>query len=133
VTITLRYDERPFTANAARAASHWSVTSRKTAAWREAFRFLAQDAGAVGIGPTIVTVTPYLRNRRGRQDVGGCFPAAKAAIDGICDAGAWPDDDAAHVVELRFRPPVYGEGDALVVELLPVAVPDLGGPTLRVR
>jgi hypothetical protein len=132
-SITLRYDERPFTANAARSASHWSVTAKLTAKWREAFRLLALEAGVADLGPTVVTVTPYLRDRRGRQDTGACFPAAKAAVDGICDAGAWPDDTAAYVVEVRFRPPIYGEGDGLVIELAPITAPALGGPHIHCR
>ena len=131
--VTIRYDSRPWTANAARAAKHWASTARLTSEWRNAFAVLACECGVGELGPTIVTVTPYLRDRRGKQDVGACFPAAKAAIDGICDAGAWPDDDATNVVELRFNPPVYGHGDALEIRLEPADTFPVGGPHIHTR
>lgn len=52
------------------------------------------------------------------------MPAAKAAIDGIVDAGVLPDDTPAHVLSLTFRPPVYGHPDALAVVLLEVDRPE---------
>lgn len=131
--ITLRYDERPWTANAARSASHWSVVARKTAKWRSAWRAIGVAHHVLDLGPTIVTATPYLRDGRGAQDVAACFPAVKAALDGLTDAGAWDDDDPSNVVELRFRPPVRGQGDGLELTLEPVDALDLGGPRLRLR
>lgn len=130
--ITLRYDERPWTANAARSAAHWSTVARKTAKWRAAWRAIGIANGVQDVGPCIITVTPYLRDGRGKQDVAGCFPAAKAAIDGLCDVGAWPDDDPAYVTELRFRPPVRGQGDGLELRIEPVDV-RFGGPQLQIR
>lgn len=130
--ITLRVDLRPWTANAARSASHWSVVARKTAQWREAWCAEARARSVPALGPTVITATPFLRDGRGRQDVAGCFPAVKAAIDGLVDAGVWPDDTPEHVVELRFRPPVRGQGDALELELAPARV-ELGGPRLMTR
>jgi hypothetical protein len=57
--------------------------------------------------PVTVTATPHLRGRR-RQDVGACYLIVKACIDGLTDAGCWPDDDDEHVVALTFHPAVYG-------------------------
>ncbi len=51
-----------------------------------------------------VTVQPFLKYKRS-QDLGACFHAAKAAIDGIADA-ILVDDSPAHVVSLKFMPPV---------------------------
>jgi hypothetical protein len=131
--ITLRYDERPWTANAARSASHWTVVARKTAKWRSAWRAIGIANHVIDIGPCIITATPYLRDGRGRQDVAACFPAVKAAIDGLCDAGAWEDDDPRNVVELRFEPPVRGQGDGLELRIEPVTTPALGGPRIQTR
>ena len=133
MSITLRYDERPWTANSARSASHWTVVARKTAQWRGAWRAIGFANRVQDVGPVIITATPYLRDGRGKQDVGACFPAVKAAIDGLTDAGAWEDDDPANVIELRFNPPVRGQGDGLELVLEPVTAPSLGGPQLRVR
>lgn len=115
--VTLRLDERPWTANSARAAKHWSVNSTRTKAWREAFARLAADVGP--IGPAVLVVTPYLRDRRHRQDVAACAPAAKAAIDGLVDAGVWPDDTAEWVTAVTYMPPVYGQGDGLELRIYP--------------
>ncbi len=51
--------------------------------------------------------------QRSQQDVGACFPAAKAAIDGLVGAGVIPDDTPDHVITLTFRAPVVGQGDGL--------------------
>lgn len=68
--------------------------------------------------PCRIVVTPYLA-RGPRQDIGACFPAAKAAIDGLVDAGCWPDDTPDWVTRLEFRPPVMGQGDGLELRLEP--------------
>ena len=51
--------------------------------------------------------------RGGLEDVGGCLPAAKAAIDGLVDARVLADDTPDHVVSLTFKTPIIGKGDAL--------------------
>jgi hypothetical protein len=62
--------------------------------------------------------TPMMKNRAGLQDTGGCFPAVKAAIDGLVDAGLLPNDGPAVVKRLTFNAPVIGFRDALVIEVL---------------
>lgn len=127
-TYTVRYNQRPWTSNNARAAKHWSVNARRTAEWRQAFAVLAKAEGIPPLGPCRVIVTPYLATRRHRPDTGAHFPAYKAAQDGLVDAGVWPDDTEEHVVEVVFRPAVYGEGDGLELTLEPV-----GGPNFLTR
>lgn len=125
----MRYDARPWTANSARSARHWSVNAKRTAEWRQAWRLLATGVGP--LGPCRVVVTPYLA-RGPQQDLGACFPAAKAAIDGLVDAGVWPDDTPEWVTRLEFRPPVMGQGDGLEIRLEP-AIASLGGPQIHRR
>jgi crossover junction endodeoxyribonuclease RusA len=110
----LRFDERPFTANQER---RWHHHRRAEAVrrWREAFALLARQAAVPSLTAVEVTVTPHLTSRRGLQDVGGCFPAAKAAIDGLVDAGVLADDGPDHLHALTFLAPVIGQGDALVL------------------
>lgn len=115
----LRLDERPWTSNWARSTRHWSEVAKRTAAWRHAFEVLARTQIGHPLGPCEVVVTPYLADRRGRQDVGGCFPSAKAALDGCVDGGLWPDDTPDWVVALIFRAPIFGQGDGLELELRP--------------
>lgn len=81
--------------------------------WRTAYR-----DGTTGLIPGMdvitVTATPHVADRR-TQDLGACFPAVKAAVDGLVDAGLIPDDTPAHLTEITFRPVVLRSdlGDAL--------------------
>jgi hypothetical protein len=81
--------------------------------WRATFASLAREAALPSVSAVEVTVTPFLASRRGLQDVAGCFPAAKAAIDGLADAGVVLDDGPEHVLSLTFRAPIVGQGDGL--------------------
>jgi hypothetical protein len=125
--IVLRLDQRPWTSNWARSAKHWSDVARRTAAWRHAFEVLGLLHVGRALGPCEVIVTPYLADRRGQQDCAACAPCAKAAIDGLVDAGLWPDDTAEWITRVTFLPPVYGQGNALQLELRPA------GWTIEVR
>ncbi len=81
--------------------------------WRASFARLAKEARVPRLDAIEVTVVPYLATRRGLQDVGGCLPAAKAAIDGLVDARVLADDTPDHLVSLTFKTPIIGKGDAL--------------------
>lgn len=112
IAVTLRFDERPWTSNTER---RWHHHQRAEAVrrWRAAFALLAREARLGHLDAVHVTVTPFLATRRGMQDVAGCFPATKAAIDGLVDAGVLADDGPDQLLSLTFRAPVVGEGDAL--------------------
>jgi hypothetical protein len=47
--------------------------------------------------------------------VAACYPAAKAAVDGLVDAGVVENDTPDHVTEIRFTAPAMGSHDALVL------------------
>lgn len=61
-----------------------------------------------------IMVMPWQKTKRSMADTGACHPAAKAAIDGIVDAGILPDDSPQYVREIIFRAPQIGR-DALVL------------------
>ncbi len=111
-TWRLRFDERPWTANAQRSWHHHQ-RARTVRRWRQAFALQAREAKLPHLDVVEITATPYLATRRSQQDVGACFPAAKAAIDGLVDAHVIPDDTPDHVITLTFRAPVVGQGDGL--------------------
>jgi hypothetical protein len=100
---TLTLDERPFTVNEERRV-HWREHRRVTAHWRDAFAKLARAQRVPRLDRVAVDATPIKGNRRAWPDVGACMPAAKAAIDGLVDAGVIPDDTDRHVVSLTFHP-----------------------------
>lgn len=74
-----------------------------------------------GIVEDQVTATPLLADRRWMRDAGGCFPAAKAAVD----AHVIRDDGPEHVAALTLRAPVVDRvnGLELVVGQLATSAP----------
>jgi hypothetical protein len=68
-----------------------------------------------------VLALPVLATARSRPDTAACYPAVKAAIDGLVDAGVIPDDDPEHVVEIRFAAPAIGSHDSLTIVVAEVA------------
>lgn len=114
---TLTYWERPKTLNGERS-EHWRAHRGWTAEWREAFAALAAEAKIPHLERVAVIATPYYRHRGSIPDVGACFPSAKAAIDGLVDAGVLDDDDPTHLVRLTFDAPIIdGEPDRLVIRI----------------
>lgn len=47
---------------------------------------------------------PLALSRRWRPDVAACYPAVKAAIDGLVDAGVLDDDDDRFLLAVTFLP-----------------------------
>lgn len=116
---TITHHEKVWTLNAERTW-HWRDVRRRTREWREAWYILALSVPLPhGLDRIRVTATPIRASRAGgSQDVAACFPAVKAAIDGLIDAGLCVNDGPAHVVELTFRAPRTGKfhGLELVIE-----------------
>lgn len=85
---------------------HWTVRAKTVKEWREAFGWLAVASKVPTdgtVGPCHIEAIPLTTTRR-RQDVGACMPVVKAAIDGLVDAGVWPDDTPDHVLSVRYWP-----------------------------
>jgi len=124
VSYLVRHEERPWTANSAGrgiTAGARHANAAKVATWRRTFCLLARAQEIPSLGPCEVVVRVYLPNRRSIPDVGACFPAYKAAQDGLVDAGVWPDDRPEWVRRLTFEAPIIGEGPAMELELRPLA------------
>lgn len=115
---TLSHEERPWTLNNERKLHH-HARAKIVKVWREAYCVLAQEAMMPAMTAVEVVAQPYVLNARYRQDVGACFPAVKAAIDGVVDAGVLIDDNANIVVKLTFLAPLMGR-DALEVTFIEV-------------
>ncbi|MFF7335381.1 hypothetical protein [Streptomyces sp. NPDC008150] len=79
-------------------------------------------------------VHPDTKERR--RDPGNWSPSAKAAVDGLVDAGVLPDDNHHHLLgpDPRIGEPVKGSQLVLVITDLDEATPDhlvhLNPPTL---
>ena len=86
-----------------KGANHWSQTRLRTAEWRKAF-------WALGIQKRrrypSARITVEIMMRHPVADTGACFPAVKAAIDGLVDAGVLPGDTGQFVPSITFLAPV---------------------------
>jgi len=110
--------ERPPTLNAERR-QHPLARARTVRRYREAFAALALEQRVPQLGRVRVRCWAILRTRRSVPDVGAHIVAAKAAVDGLVDAGVLADDGPEQVVELAFVAPVFGgpeDGFVVVVE-----------------
>ena len=119
---TLRYDKRPWTLNSERQGSHKGKKgggghygrAARTKEWRDKFAELAD--GYAPLRSIEVVVLPEVRNKT-MPDTGACIGAAKAAIDGLVDAGVIPGDGPKYVRRLTFLAPVVTGTDALVLRI----------------
>lgn len=82
-------------------------------------RTLAQAAEIPALGPCGIVVRVEIPNRAGEPDVGACYLDVKAAVDGIRDAGVWPDDSPRWVRWMTMHAPVVTGRNAVVIELHP--------------
>jgi len=97
--------ERPLTVNAL-VNMHRMSWAAHTQGIRRLWWGLTKEAKIPALDACTVTVQPLHATNRSPQDVAACAPHAKAAIDGIVDAGVLPDDDATHLVAVTFLPPL---------------------------
>lgn len=80
---------------------HWAWVSKTKRAWREAAYFTAcswesNPTHRRQPGLSLVSfVFPVTTNRR--RDPHNYYPTIKPIIDGLTDAGLWPDDTAEYV------------------------------------
>jgi len=121
---TLRYERRPPTLNVERQ-QHRMIRARWVREWRAIFNALALEAEIPPLPAISVTVQPELRHRGSMPDTGACIGAAKAAIDGLVDAGVIPDDSPRFVHRLTFEAPVVTGVDALELVIEPVCVKEV--------
>ena len=128
----LTYEVRPWTVNAERSGGGRGIVAYNdkggevrghrarallTEEWRSAFFFLANNEKLPKDLPEIrVTAIQETRDRR-MPDIGACYPAVKAAIDGLVDYALIADDDGDHLVLLAFEPPRVTGRDALSLRI----------------
>jgi len=115
-------DQRPWTTNSERTW-HFQKRAARVRETRERFFWLAKEAKIPALSKIDVTAVPLVKNRRSMQDVGACFPAVKAAIDGLVDAGVIPDDDAEHLDKLTFYAPRVGDVEGLRLVVMEAPCP----------
>lgn len=76
---------------------HWAVQSERTRYLRQLGAFTAKAKRVPTFDVThVAAFIGYLTG--GRADPQNSAPTIKALIDGMVDAGVWPDDDSTHVI-----------------------------------
>lgn len=107
---------RPLTVNAV-AGLHRQAWAKHTASTRAEWTWLARAARVKPCQSVELTVTPLHKDRRSPQDVAACAPEAKAAIDGLVDAGLIPDDSPEHLLRVVFLPPLICGEDGMAIDI----------------
>lgn len=102
---------------------HWRSKATATKAWR----WRTHSAVLVGwqLAPCTVTVELPVRDNR-RRDPHNYFATVKPIIDGLVDAGLWPDDTPEWVTTTEPRLVVRRDGLVRVVLVPRNAVETLG-------
>ena len=78
---------------------HWRTRNRLVKLWRTTTRDYAKLTGSPH-GPSIVAVRLPVRDSR-RRDPHNYYPTVKAIVDGLVDAGIWPDDTPEYVTTVE--------------------------------
>lgn len=94
IRLTMPYDRPPLRPN---ERVHWSVRSRTTREVRNAASVEARRQNVPPQPPSEVRIVWWAPDKR-RRDASALAMFGKAAIDGLVDAGVWPDDHSGHVI-----------------------------------
>jgi crossover junction endodeoxyribonuclease RusA len=100
--------------------STWYARAAQTKAWREIAAWRAyRDLAGLQFARAHVVGELRFRSLR-RRDPANWAPTAKAVLDGLVDAGLFPDDDDAHVVGPDMRIGSGQGGDCLIMHIWPL-------------
>lgn len=80
--------------------THWRKKAVQVKNWRTAAFVAANNAGLGSLPPCFVRLTLPVRDSR-RRDPMNWAPTVKACVDGIVDAGLFPDDDSSWVTVIE--------------------------------
>lgn len=109
---------KPLTAN---EREHYMARSVRVDLWRSTTAMLARQVSRVPLDASFVTVIVPSRVR----DDANLAPSAKPVIDGLVDAGWWPDDDNRRVHQMQpmssTRPGVFAVAVTSMAETISVA------------
>lgn len=108
--------------------TNWKVRWSVTKQWRTAAAQVALLLGPPGDrvhGCSFVRLIIPVPDRR-RRDPGNLTPLTKACVDGLVDAGIWPDDTAEYVETLEPRLVHIPRSKGIVPTIELVIVPRTG-------
>jgi hypothetical protein len=99
---------------------HWSAKGRTTKAIRDAAHMFALADRIPAVSRAYI-VAEYRPPNRRRRDVHNLFPSAKAAVDGLVDAGVLPDDSDEYLTGPDMRLGEVVAGGQLVLHITEVS------------
>lgn len=99
---TVTYKARPISLNAS-YGHHRKERTAHVIEWRNTFWALAKESKVPRLEAITVTVVTKLNGPM--QDIGNDYVSAKAAIDGLVQAGVIANDTGDHLRALTFLPP----------------------------
>jgi hypothetical protein len=111
-TWVLSYDAKPWSLNQERT-KHWAWRRERVEEWLAAYYWMAKDAHIPRCERIAVTVD--LQMPGVVQDIANCYPAVKASIDGLVQAGVIEDDTAEHLVSITFNAPTHAKQPRLTL------------------
>ena len=102
---------------------HWAKQARVTRRWRDTAAYAAVVAARgipLPLGPSTIRTTIAVYGRL-RRDPANYTPTVKACVDGLVDAGLWPDDtpDWVETIEPRLRVIQRGMPQTIDIEITP--------------
>jgi crossover junction endodeoxyribonuclease RusA len=114
IEITFPTPWEPWSINMERT-KHWSWRAKRAKDFRLCAMVAARDL-SIGMQPpsTVEVELPFDRASNNR-DPSNFFPAVKAMVDGLVDAGLWADDTGEYV---SIAEPVLKKGGLVVIRIV---------------
>lgn len=102
----------------------WRVRSERTKSWRTHTANRAKEMGLPHLDKALIVCELRFSDNR-RRDPHNWSPTAKAAVDGLVDAGVFDDDDHTRVTgpDMRIGPKVPPAWRGLHLLIYPTEVP----------
>jgi crossover junction endodeoxyribonuclease RusA len=94
--------------------THWRPKAELNRMWRQAAFIAATNAQYGMLPPCTVACCFPVRSLKVRRDPSNWYATVKPIVDGLTDAGLWPDDTAEWVATVE---PTFHKGGMVVVEL----------------
>lgn len=81
---------------------HWATKARRTRLIRDTAAWTTRALREAPMERVVVTAVVHPKTNR-QFDPDNYHPTAKAALDGVVDAGLLPDDDTRHVIRTSYE------------------------------
>lgn len=112
--------DHPWLQNAERAGGNRGIGGARgraalTKTWRDTFARLCQIEKVPALQWVVIEARQHCPSHP--ADPGAIYPAVKAAVDGLVDAGVIPDDTGEFVHALTFRPAIIVNHHALALRV----------------